>query len=253
MIWQQWVEAWETVKALRGRNGRVVIIHNGDAIDGNHHRTVELVTPNTEEQERIHIEAMDWVIRFLRLKPSNGDRMYYVAGTEAHVLAGSSAEERIARDFAHLVPPAVAPSANSDGRYLRHHLLAKISEVPFDVAHHNGGVGMRAWTKSNPLRQRLLSLYFQALEYNLTLPRFWIRSHHHRFIHDRIRRERGVIDGFVTPAFQLKTHFGHKVANLELASIGMLIVEIDGDTVKWHCPRISYPSQETQDQVWETV
>jgi hypothetical protein len=243
-IWQQWVDGWDLVKQLKGRRGRLIVVNNGDAVDGDHHETIELITPDVSEQERIHIECMDYALRRVGFSKKNNDALFYVAGTEVHVRAGGMSEENIARHFADYIEPEVPPSlpGGSDGRYLRWHLRANIGgKVPIDVAHHGGAASNNPWSEENPLRTRLNQVYYRCLEHDVTIPRILVRAHNHRYIHAELDRPKGRIDGFVTPSFQLKTHFGQKVANLHLTTIGMLIVHIRADgEIKHYCPRMTY-------------
>ena len=56
LLWQQWLENWHIIADLRLNNvtwPRLIIVHNGDAVEGDHHDTTQLITKRIDEQERI--------------------------------------------------------------------------------------------------------------------------------------------------------------------------------------------------------
>lgn len=249
VLLEQWNECWYRVKELR-KKSRLVVVHNGDAIDGVHHGTTQLITSDKEEQKRMHIAAMESGLDIAEFK--KGDLLYYVYGTEMHV---ATAEDAIARDFTwpdgkHYVPAVIKPSADAnykDGRFIRDQLKLDINGVIFDIAHHGFRSGNRAWTKENSVNYACKSIYFDYVERGIKFPRYIIRSHMHEFISGIYRGKRGTIEGFITPAFQLKTHHGHRVANEKIADIGMLIVVVkDNGESYWECPMVSYDEIEVE-------
>jgi hypothetical protein len=249
LIYKQWMEGWDTVKSLRGRGDRVIVVNDGDAVDGNHRGSIELVTSSVEEQERIHIECMDQAMQHIGFSKKKNDALIYVAGTYAHVMKGGMSEERIARDLDSYTVPAVSPGqpGGSDGRFLRHHLRLSVNGVLLDISHHGAGASYSPANENNTLFNKIKAVYWQSVENDLEIPRYWVRAHNHQFLTAMYSRTRGTVEGFICPSLQLKTHYGHRVANLKLASIGMLIivVEADGES-KWLCPSINYQSVQTE-------
>lgn len=226
MITRLWVDSWEKVaKARKGK--RLVIVNVGDAVEGMHHNTTQVITPRVDEHERMHIASMGRALDIVNFDEKKGDLLYYVGGTPSHVGQGGQSEERIARDLGAV--PMVAPTLpdGEDGTYLWPRLLLDVNEKLFDIAHHGAGMGTRPWTRSNPMRGKLQSVYFEAMERGSKPPNVWIRAHRHVKVHDIFMSSTGLrIDGFVTPAFQSKTEFGYKVAGDMLASMGLLWFDI---------------------------
>jgi len=256
VLWNQWLECWEEVARLKkemGKKTRLIICHNGDARDGNHHGTVQIVTKNLDEQNRMHIACMLRGMDIAGFDHRKGDMLRYISGTEVHVGYG---EDQIARDFTdprtgkYIVDPVIPPTAAAefkDGRFVRHHWRPKINGVLFNIAHQMLGVGSRAWTKANSIRLSMMSLYFDCLNHGREIPRYVVSSHLHNYTTAEYEDEHGSIRGFVTPAFQLKTTFGFKVAALKLNSIGMLIFRITGDGWSdYHCPRVTFDETEVE-------
>lgn len=248
LLWEQWLESWKTVKKLvkQKRGTRLIVIHNGDAIEGDHHNTTQIITKNIDEQKRIHIASMNKGMRLAGFNSDKGDRLYYVAGTDVHV---AYHEDNIARNFVdkngkHIVKPIIAPTEENDfldGRYVRHQLKLDVNGVLLDVAHHGFTAGIRFWSRGNTLRATLQSYYMDELNKGKPIPRYVVRSHKHEFISEIYRDLNGTIEGFITPCFQLKTSYGHTVASFKDSSIGMLIIIIEKDgSTDWKCPMVTY-------------
>lgn len=248
IIYEQWLECWQMVADMRKRS-RLVIIHAGDATEGIHHETTQIVSNRIDEQERIHVAAMLEAMKISKFNEKRGDRMYYIGGTPTHVLPGQQSEERIARVLA-TVPKLPGNNAGNDGRYLWDRWRMWINGVLFDVAHEGPHPGSRAWLRGNTLRWVLRSMYFDCLEHKLEMPRYWIRAHRHRWVPpERHRGEAGTIEGFLTPCFQGPTEYVFQRFSMEfLSHIGMLvfIVEPDGRT-EWECNRVQVIMEDAQE------
>lgn len=237
VLWQQWEECWERVRQLR-KGARLVVIHNGDAIDGKHHDTTQLVTSDIEEQKRMHLAAMDHALKVAQHNPKK-DKLFYVFGTETHV---GGAEDAIARDLG--AEPLIMPTpANEwrDGCFIHYHLKLNINGVRFDIAHHGLPSGTRAWTKNNGLFYVAKSHYFDCIERDVQPFDYIIGSHLHEYITAMYEGIKGSTRAIMTPAFQLKTHFGHKVARNKLSSIGLVIIVIEADGRHYYeVPMLTY-------------
>ncbi len=111
----------------RKRGYRLIVCVVGDAIDGNHHKTVELVTPDIEEQKSIHVAVMEEALEKLKFNRKKGDLLYYIEGTEAHT---GSSEGAIAKDL-HAVPYRNGTKENKgeDGQYVWPRLILTINGV----------------------------------------------------------------------------------------------------------------------------
>lgn len=237
LIWQQWEECWERVRQLRKRS-RLIVSMMGDAVDGTHHQTTELITHRKEEQERIHIDCMDWALK--RTKFRNDDVLQYITGTPSHV--GNSSEERIARDLE--ARPA------SESKFVHKRFQFSVNGVVFDLAHKCFSVGRRAWTDNNVLNAMLKSFYFRTLDTKQSLPRYKIGAHWHTFLKGIYDGRQGTIEGFVCPGFQWLTTFSSMVTNNEpmIPSVGMLIVVVEEDGRSWwECPQFEMPERKIEE------
>ena len=65
VIWEQFAEVAELIRN-KFRKYRKIVVFDGDAVEGNHHHTVQMITPRVEEQEGMHIAAMEWFLNRIR-------------------------------------------------------------------------------------------------------------------------------------------------------------------------------------------
>jgi len=229
IIYRQWVKSAQKVKELRhdGRGTkRLVFVLNGEPIDGHHHDTPQLITTRPKEQIEMSISLIDEWLGIAEYNPKRGDCIYLVRGTSAH--ERGEYIEQIGRDFDGVVPYRKDTSPLvKDGRYHFQKLRRTVNGVLFDFAHHGFTRGSRAWTRSNSIRYALQSIYFNALENNLPIPDYVIRSHKHYYTYDDYKGERKTVWGCLTPCWQLKTYFGNMVAaNDPLNTIGMIYFDV---------------------------
>lgn len=229
LLWRQWLEGWDAVRDLRQPGDRVIITMMGDAVDGKHHDTSELVTSRTEEQERMFIDLMDWTLDYIGF--CDADLLQFIAGTPAHVGEMAQSERRIAEDM--------------DAKLHQRRKFA-VHGVRFDVAHQRFSVGRRAWTVENTLRSMLTSMLMDCVLQGDQPPDYVIGAHWHQFCQAQIERGRYGMSGFVCPSYQLKTSYGSQVTNNSTRppDIGMLIVVVEDDGKSWwRCPRMVWPRE----------
>ncbi|MEA1999646.1 MAG: hypothetical protein U9N61_10060 [Euryarchaeota archaeon] len=212
-LYEQWETAWHKIRKLR-KGRKLIVVNMGDAIDGAHHKTLELVTQNTDEQALIHIECMDRAMKIA----GKFDSLYYIRGTESHV---TTKEEFIADDLGAV--------QKRPGSHVWDQLFLEGNSTLIDLCHHGAGVGRRAWTKGNSFRSMMVSYYYYLLDAGHRIPRYVVRAHQHQHTHRTIKDRKYNMDGLITPSFQLKTHYGHRVANMALSDIGMSYIIIDKD------------------------
>lgn len=238
IIYAQWLEDWQRVAELRLQSTtwpRLIVIHVGDAVDGDHHETTELVTARVDEQERMHVKVMGDALELAGFDTTKGDELNYIAGSEAHTGEGASSEERIVR---------MLLGDNATGGTRVHRVLRrKINNVLIRATHHGPAVGGKIYNRSNPLRSHLTSEYYNWLECGEIIPRFYLCGHRHQFAHAAIENQLGqvVTDGFILPSFCFKGDYAQVVAPDSRPNIGMWlgIIRTDG-SVRWECNMLSY-------------
>lgn len=206
-LWRCWEEFW-TIVEDRAKDAALIVVVNGDAVEGNHHGTAQIASKNlAATQQRI---AELTLIPALQLSPR---AIHMVRGTEAHVGASAEYEERLAE--------AIGCQKDSEtGAYSRWHLQCDADGVLLDFAHH-GSVGKLPHTRSNPARTLAMRIAHASLRHATQTPRLAIRSHAHQEADTFDEMPVRVIQ---TRGWQLSTAFVHKIAAGSTPEIGGLIV-----------------------------
>lgn len=220
-LWQGWRSYWERVAAVRDDLGAALfMVGNGDAVDGNHHGTTQILSGNAAAQAAV-VDALLKVP--LALKP---DRIVMIRGTEAHVGHSASSEERIARGLRKDGWPVIGDDVT--GTASLWHWKAEVQGIRLDLAHH-GRVGTRPWTKPNVVANLAAEIFYNHAKEDLrlhrlpTAPHLAVRSHMHQFVDTHDQHPVRVIQ---MPAWQLATSFIHRIAPGAVADVGGIIVTI---------------------------
>jgi hypothetical protein len=238
LIWKVWEAGWE--KVAKERKGRkLIIVHVGDAVEGIHHATTQVVSQRVDEHEKIHINAMQWAMK--KANFGNGDAIYYISGTEEHAGDGSRSEETIAEKMNGVIPM-------NENRKTWDVIRKTVNGIGFDISHHGATLGATPLTEENGLYQRMKAVYFDSLNFKQPIPKYWIRAHLHRFAHVRYDGIQGSVEGFVLPSFQMKTGYVYKRFNGRTtpSDIGLVWIKVDKDgSTSWD----ALVTREMQDEV----
>lgn len=218
-LWTHLLDCAARVAELR-RGGRLVVIHAGDAVEGVHHGTTQLLSTRPDEQERLHVAAMREFLRLIGWRRQR-DRLIYLAGTEAHAGSGNSSTERIARQL--------LDTDDLDGGVVRSRLVGRIEGVLFDVAHRGYALGGRSWTRSNSMRAYLESRWNDALKHGQAMPRYVVRAHRHTYGYAELWDDEGatVSEAFLMPSFKLRDDYAYALAPEAVSSIGLLAFRVE--------------------------
>lgn len=196
-LYRRWLELWEAVKT-RAVGHRLIAVHMGDVVDGDHHHTVQAL-PNIVDQESLAI-ALLTPIR------SIADKFYIIRGTEAHAGNAANSEVRIAHEL------------GADG--CEWEMRLDVDGVIYDLGHH-GRVGGRPWTSGGA--GVVAEVVMESFKHGLEPPRFVVRAHRHTIDDSGERNPK--CRAFTTPAWQLRTAFGYKASPNTRSDIGGVIVE----------------------------
>lgn len=223
IVWGWWCEFWRrwVPEVTHGEPYAVVV--NGDALDGRHHGSTTQISQNLADQRRIAYEVLAPVRELAAA-------YYHVRGTEAHVGQSGEDEEELAGKL--------AAEMTEDGRRARWELWARLgSGGPLvHFSHHIGTAGSTAYESSAVMREMSES-FVEAGRWREQPPDVIVRSHRHRLIRIEVPSTEGSAIGIVTPAWQLKTPFCHKVAGARQSQpqIGGIIVrDYDGAAYTRH-------------------
>lgn len=222
LIRQHWLNTWQHV-ALRRKRRRLIVNLVGDACEGLHHGTTQLITARLDTQENMAVAVLREALDIAKFNAKRGDVFRAETGTPAHDGPGAVSLERVTRQLL---------KYSGDQRQTLDRWLASINGVVFDVAHQPGaGPGTRNWVRGNAFLAWLRSMYLDALENGRQPARYVIRAHRHVYMEQHVHKSGGAVvaTGYIVPSWQAKTEYVYRVVPEAITSIGALIVDIDAD------------------------
>lgn len=218
-VWKLWTEFWDVWVPEVTRGEPYDVVHNGDAIEGVHHRATTPISHNLDDQQRIAEDVLRPVVEKCH---ASGGRYFHIRGTEAHVGQSGEYEEKLARSLG-AVP-------NDEGQYARFDLWKRVGKKCLVHLLHHIGTTSSANHESSAVNAELAAEYVEAARWGNTPPDFVVRSHRHRSIAVVMDSANGYAAALVTPAWQGKTPFVWKKAGARLSEPqfgGLLIREGD--------------------------
>ncbi len=211
-LWALWREFWDEWVPGVTRGEPFDLVHNGDAIDGVHHKSTTQISHNLEDQQRIAEAVLAPVVKLCK---ASGGTYYHIRGTEAHVGQSGEYEERLAR--------TLGAKPNDDGQYARFDLWKRVGNatkrVRAPLVHllHHVGTTSSAAHESSAVNAELTAEYVESARWGHEPPDFIVRSHRHRSIGVELNSYKGYAAGLVTPAWQGKTPYVFKIPGARLA------------------------------------
>jgi hypothetical protein len=217
-LWDCWKNFWRQAAERRDALGaQLVVVLNGDLVEGHHHRTTQVASGNPTAQAAIVTAALELP---LALRP---ERVFVVRGTAAHAGTAGSTEESIAQGLKRHGAPLVGD--DSAGTASWWHLRAEWHGVLVDVAHH-GRTGQREHTRAGAAALHAHDILLSHVKSGERAPALCLRGHYHRWNDSYGACPVRVV---TTGAWQLATEYVHKVAADSLADIGGALVTITPD------------------------
>lgn len=192
--------------AKRFPNHKKIVTHNGDAIEGLHHRTIQLSAPMIDDHVIIHEEVMSDFLAAMKFNIST-DELNYVSGTEAHT---GYTESRIAKKLG--------------GSFFDELKLTQNGRKIWFV--HQWGSAGNGHSEGDSLRNSIKSVYYNSLKEKYVMPDVIISSHYHKATMASYSQNYKTYYGIITPSFQLKTRFSQKVSAFSRNDIGVSLIEI---------------------------
>ena len=191
IVWSYWRYFWDKWVPEVTKGEPYIVVHNGDAIDGVHHRSVTQITQNLEMQS----EFAEYILKPV-VKSSAG--YYHIRGTEAHVGKSAQEEERLARRL------EAIPDEN--GNHARWRMWMRFGDSLINFTHHIGTTSSAAY-ESTQVWKELAEAYNEAGRWGDEPPDMVVRSHRHRHFEIKVASEKGRAYSLVTPGWQLLTPF----------------------------------------------
>ena len=191
---QCWSDYWQHVyKRVKEHRAKLYFVVNGECVEGVHHGTQQIVTPNKKIQRAAVIEMLDPIVQ-------RADRFFVVRGTEAHSGKSASDDEAIAADLG-------AERGEETGAYSWWHLELEASGVHFSFDHHATTYGWRPWTEKAAAARQSAIVLSECAEQDRPIPQVCVYSHAHYFADSGMGTRPRV---FYTPGWQLQTAYAHR-------------------------------------------
>src|SRR5574341_498561 len=204
-MWALWRELWDTWVPEVTRGEPFDVVHNGDALDGVHHRSTTQISHNLEDQQRIAEAVLAPVVAQCK---ASGGTYYHIRGTEAHLGQSGEYEERLAR--------MLGAKPNDQGQYARFDLWKRVGAALVHLMHHIGTTSSAAH-EASAVNAELTAEYVEAARWHREPPDFVVRSHRHRSIAVDLNSAKGYAAAIVTPAWQGKTPYVWKVPGARIS------------------------------------
>ena len=202
------------VSALRKKK-RLIIVHDGDAVEGYHHNTSQVITPIRNEQVKMHTDLMKHFMKLVNF--GKDDQLYYIKGTEVHTM---QEENQIGKEM----------GAEMNGSlYAFDELNLTVNSKNIWFAHKGPSAGKGA-NQGNSLHNFIRDLYLDCVAAGIAPPDVAIFGHVHTPRYRVFSRVDGgqieKMEGWILPSWQMKTRFGHSVAAMQINSIGLACFEV---------------------------
>lgn len=185
-----------------------VYVHNGDAIEGIHHATIQLSAPQVDDHVLIHQQVMEDFLTKSRF--TSGDELYYISGTETHT---NYVEQRIAKYFEHF------------GATFHDELRLTQNEKEIAFVHQWAGAG-KGQNEGETLKNALKALYYDTLKEKRKMPDVVVSSHFHKATMASYSQNWKTYYAMITPSLQMKTRHALKVSAFQRNDIGIGLVEV---------------------------
>lgn len=214
-IWEHLQKCLATTRDLRAGK-KLIVLLAGDAKDGNHHNTPQLVSPDPFEQVETHVELMEYIRESLGYQA--GDETYYITGTEVHVGDGE-----------HAIGKQLNAHQYEDGFYSADFLEMDLNGVYTWIFHQGVSAGTHP-NRGNAQRNAMKRIYYDRVATGKRVPQLIISAHTHDSNHETY----SPVDGFtmhyiILPSWQDKTRYVVQKMAMVTNSVGMRNIEITGD------------------------
>lgn len=216
-LWEKYQEfCRDAAELAEGRKTHLFLM--GDLVDGDHHRTHQLVSNDQGLHVQIAVDVlMDGVMQIphesvhaLRGTPSHVGK---AAGLEAAVMARLSREgcDTIVKD--------------EEGRMVHPFVYADFEGTLIDARHH-GRQGQREHTRGSYSKLYGLDVYLSHHLEGRRPPQISLRGHLHKAI-DSGPDHRGITRTIQLPCFQLHTEWTRRISIETMPDIGGCVILLD--------------------------
>jgi len=210
-IWHHFEKCLDWARELR-KDSQLVIVQDGDAVEGNHHNTPQLVTIDEAEMMHTHRELMEYTQE--RLDYGRGDSMYYVFGTDSHT-----------RNFENMVAMDLNAYQYPDGKYCSSFLELHLNGVKIWI-YHQGGVAGDYPTRGEALTRQLKKIWYKCEIEGIVPPDIVLTAHTHDAVYSTYTQNWKTMHGIILPSWQEKTRYALDKLPLSINKIGLQAIQI---------------------------
>jgi hypothetical protein len=150
-----------------------------------------------ERQKELAVLCLKPIIENKKCK-----QYYHIRGTEAHVGKSGQYEEEVAK--------ILGAKPDEIGNHARWDMWYKLHDKIIHFSHHIGTTGSSSY-ESTAVYKEMVESFNEAGRWQDKPPDVVVRSHRHRQFETRIATKNGYGISLVTPAWQLKTPFIHRL------------------------------------------
>lgn len=207
-LWSCWCDYWNWIEELVEKTASELwCVYNGDLVDGgDHHGTRQCIAAGTRLQHKI-AESVFAIPQ--EYKPKH---QFVVKGTPIH--GGHQGE------FEDWIGDNIKAEIDKDtGQYAWWHLPLEARGTLLDFQHH-GRKGYRPWTSGNAANNIAAEITYRYATAE-RMPDVAVRSHVHT---SSDSFDNHPVRAIVTPAWQLKTEYAHRVVPEATATVGGLAI-----------------------------
>jgi hypothetical protein len=205
-LWSCWTDAWDVWLPSVVGDAPWAMVVNGDAIDGNHHGTKQIIGPDEKDHGAMAFQCLEPLVK-------RASKTYVVEGTESHT---KNSEHTLAKDLKAERDPDTSKPA-----WQRLSLTVNGTRCVF--AHHVS-TSARMYLRASALSIYLANEQLEAVNNGEEIPKVCGFAHRHTF--DSYERSNGL--AFVTPAWQVLTRYGLKVVPSARCKPGIVVLDFRG-------------------------
>jgi hypothetical protein len=201
-LWECWQRKDDFLNDWLGSDPFALVL-NGDILEGIHHGTKEIISPEMADHRRAAIQILEPLVK-------RAAKTFVVRGTEAHV---NNHETGIGEQLGAVKNPET-------GLHAFDRLTLDMCGVRCVFRHHIG-TSMRRGLAGSQLSLTLAEEQLEAANNSEIIPRVVGCAHRHKPGH--YEDENGIC--FVSPAWQVLTRFGNKVVSAARCKPGVQILD----------------------------
>lgn len=191
------------------------IIVDGDAIEGLHHFTIQLSAPTTDDHIEIHMQVMREFLKRVGFSRKNGDRLYYISGTESHTgYSESYIAKRLAEEYDILEP------------VFQDNLILNQNGKRIAITHQWVGIG-NGVSEGNSIYNALKNMFYNSIKEGWVMPDLSIGAHYHKAGLGSFSQNWRTYYGIILPSLQRKTRYAHQKTPYQRNDIGIVTVDVD--------------------------